>query len=264
MARNFALQVLRGTLANMPTLENGEFYLATDQGSLYVGFGGVNYQVAKMATQIQDGNIPTQLLAIDAEGDAQVDVKNFPATQAVTGTVGVSGVVPTTQQGGASGLLGDTQVKGVQGTIALMVQDFKDAGRTPVTLFVDQAAGVAAEALATMTINKGGTVTTGTSYTVTAGKTLRITQFTVTVKSSATVIVNGRARFRAAAAVLATSPIFIAGEAGSNGAVALDTNSSNLAIPDGQEFAGGQQVGISHIESTATGTISVIAIGFEY
>ncbi len=264
MARNFALQVLRGTLANMPTLNNGEFYLAIDQGTLYVGFSGVNYQVAKMATQIQDGNTPSQLLAIDAEGDAQVDVKNFPVSQAVTGTVAVSGIVATTQQGAASGLSGDTQIKGVQGTVALMVQDFKDAGRTPITLFIDQVAGIAVEALATMTINKGGTVSTGTQYTVTAGKTLRISQFTVSVKASAATEVNGRARLRSATTVLATSPIFIAGETSSLAAVALTTGSSNLAIPDGQEFAGGQQVGISHIESTATGTISIIAIGFEY
>lgn len=37
MARNVGLQVLRGTLANKPTLSSGEFYFATDTAQLFVG-----------------------------------------------------------------------------------------------------------------------------------------------------------------------------------------------------------------------------------
>jgi hypothetical protein len=276
MARNLAFQVLRGVKANLPVLEDGEFYFAKDTGELFVGLGGLNFKVGTgMAiVQIQDasGNNLTSTsgaLDVNIKGDTDatpipvsgtVSVGNFPATQPVSAAT----PLPTTQQGGVSGLVSDTQAKGVQGTIAIMVQDFKDAGRTPVILLVDQAAGIATEALATMTINKGGTVTSGTSYTVTAGKTLRITQFTLTVKASTTTAVDGRARLRSAATVAASSPIFAAAEASSPAAVANEAGTSNLAIPDGTEFAGGQQVGISHIESTATGTVSVIAIGFEY
>lgn len=39
------IQVKRGVVANRPTLQDGEFYFATDTGQLYVGFGGAILQV---------------------------------------------------------------------------------------------------------------------------------------------------------------------------------------------------------------------------
>lgn len=39
------IQVKRGVAANRPTLQDGEFYFATDTGQLYVGFGGAILQV---------------------------------------------------------------------------------------------------------------------------------------------------------------------------------------------------------------------------
>lgn len=45
MPRNVQLQLIRGTLADIPTLADGEFYFATDIGQLYVGLGLINYKV---------------------------------------------------------------------------------------------------------------------------------------------------------------------------------------------------------------------------
>lgn len=42
MARNATLQLLRGVLANIPSLVDGELYLATDTSQLYVGTPGGN------------------------------------------------------------------------------------------------------------------------------------------------------------------------------------------------------------------------------
>ena|SRR5271170_5225241 len=45
MARNVGWQVLRGILANIPTLLLGEFYLATDTHAVYIGTGAGNVQI---------------------------------------------------------------------------------------------------------------------------------------------------------------------------------------------------------------------------
>ena len=70
MARNVAVQVLRGSLANIPVLNDGEFYLATDIPQLFVGFGGAAWPLGSgtMAIQVADKTTPTQLLAVESDG----------------------------------------------------------------------------------------------------------------------------------------------------------------------------------------------------
>lgn len=165
---------------------------------------------------------------------------------------------------GAGGNPANTVVKGTQAARALGVQDLKDSGRTPVVLYLDSIAGVTTEALATMNINKGGTVTTGTSYTVTAGKTLRVQSVYISVRASSAALVSARARLRSAATVSATSPIFATIEASSVSATAQSQQANDQPIPDGLEFAGGQQVGISQIASATTADLTVCIIGYEY
>lgn len=154
--------------------------------------------------------------------------------------------------------------KGTQGANGVPVQDLKDAGRTYVCITLDAAAGLAAEALATMSINHGSNVTSATSYTVPAGKTLRIIFFGSTVKNTSTVATNSRMRVRAAAAVSATSPILIANECGTAAAVANCSASDDSPFPEGIELAAGVQLGITHIESATTSTVSGCLIAYEY
>jgi hypothetical protein len=91
MSRNLTFQTLRGVFANMPALANGEFYLATDTGILYIGSSLGPLQVGPMASvQIQDATISTQKAAVDATGDIQVDVNNFPATVTVVQPTGTN------------------------------------------------------------------------------------------------------------------------------------------------------------------------------
>jgi hypothetical protein len=71
MARNLALQVIRGLAADIPVLVDGEFYLATDTGQLYVGLGGINFQIGVpgMATvQVQGNANPTHYIEPRADG----------------------------------------------------------------------------------------------------------------------------------------------------------------------------------------------------
>jgi hypothetical protein len=170
----------------------------------------------------------------------------------------------TTLDDAAGGNAVNTVVKGTQAARAMGVQDLKDSGRTPVVLYLDSIAGVTTEALATMNINKGGATSTATSYTVTAGKILRVQSVYISVRASSSVEVSARVRLRSAATVAANSPLFCLGEASSLGAVAQAANGMDVSIPDGLEFAGGQQVGLSQIASATTALITTLVIGYEY
>lgn len=184
---------------------------------------------------------------------------------AVTQPVSIAGTVAenVTQVGGVAVA---ATAKGTQGTNFVPTQDAIDTGRTAVVLYLDAATGITVEALGTMGITKGGVAqTAATSYTVTAGKTFRISGLHTTVKNTSTVASDSRVRVRqAASAISVTSPIILLNEAGSPAAVAQAAGTDDTVMPDGYEVAGGQQVAISHIESATTCTISVVLVGFEY
>jgi hypothetical protein len=173
--------------------------------------------------------------------------------------------------GGNDGLfIQDVNVtsRGQQGARGVAVQDLKDAGRTFISFTLDRIAGVAAEALATMTINRGGTVTTGTSYTITIGKALRIQSISVTIADSTTTAVNGRVRLRCApTAFSATSPIYIdvdipglIGTAAANAGQNMFTQS----FPDGLELPPTSIVGLTQILSSVSSLLTVHVVGYEY
>lgn len=142
------------------------------------------------------------------------------------------------------------------------VQEFKDSGRTYVTLTIVNGATVGTEALTSFIANKGGVAAAAaTSYTVTAGKTFRIQSMTfqaiISVGSH-----NLQLRLRAATTVLATSPILITGfSSGSTSAAGM----FEASIPDGLEIVGGTQLGITNVADTpADVTINATVVGYEY
>jgi hypothetical protein len=156
---------------------------------------------------------------------------------------------------------------GVDSVGRLRVVQAEDIGRMPVVLYTAALAGVTTEALATFSQNKAGVVTSGSSYTVTSGKTLRINQITVTVRSSAAAVGWARIAVRSAytsAAPSATSPIFWVGETSTNGATANFGGQVTATIADGLEFPSGTVIGISHVASATTVLETITLIGFEY
>lgn len=167
---------------------------------------------------------------------------------------------------GNAGQYAEVNPKGTQADNGLGVQHLHDAGRTLITIYVDSIAGITTEALATLNIVKGGVAqTAATSYTVTSGKTLRIQSFHFAIINPSTTNAAGRARLRFAPTVSATSPIAYAASVGGPAAVADATGVSDMSFPDGLEIAGGQQIGISHIESSAIASgVNFCLIGFEY
>jgi hypothetical protein len=210
-----------------------------------------------------------------------VSVSNFPASQAVTGTffqatqpvsgtffqatqpisgaVSVSNTVPTTAA--------DTLSKGVQGATGFSVQSLIDAGRSIKTFSAFNASSVVSEALMTLTPQTDGTNgSTGTSFTVTSGKRLRLQQIVLSARptTAAVVIDTFILRMSSSGAVTITSPVImnvnLTGPAAVIGAGAFMA----ISLPDGFELSGTQQFGISHVGTIATYVENVSLIGYEY
>lgn len=166
----------------------------------------------------------------------------------------------------AAGTSSPFTLKNAQPGGYMPTQDAKDSGRTYMTFYIDAIAGVTTEALVTMNINTAGTVTTATSYTVPAGKTLRLAAISSTVKSTNTTAQSGRLRVRSAVSVAASSGIVMNIDVPSiNGTIASGVGSAqNYSVPDGIEIAAGQQIGISQIMSAINTTVSCFVTGFLY
>jgi len=170
----------------------------------------------------------------------------------------------------AGGNAVNTVVKGTQGARALTTQDIKDSGRSYLTLTATAAAGVTAEALFSMSENRAGTVTGAvSSYTITSGKTLRITAMTLSVRAAAAAVPFSRATLRsntAGATTAASAVVFqlpevfgIAATIGVGGQISID-------IPDGLEIAGNGtiSIGVSHLDQATTNIINFTLVGYEY
>lgn len=158
--------------------------------------------------------------------------------------------------------------KGTQGTAGFAVQDLKDSGRTPIVLSATAVASVTTEALFTLNIWKAGVVTTGTSYTVTAGKTLRIQsmQWGVRFATPSTTVTFANARFNLraiASGTLGTGSALALGDT-MMAAANVPTPDVFVDVPDGLELPSGYVVGVSHADSAATLLLDMTIIAYEY
>ena len=147
------------------------------------------------------------------------------------------------------------------GSPPVVVRQPHNFGRTFVSITQDQIAAPTTEALTTMTINKGGNVTTGTSYTVANGKTLRL-QSVDAIVSSSSGTQPVKVRLRSAAAVSATSPILWATYFS---ATTSSLGNVTQTWPDGLEIASGQQIGISMLDTNSTSNgVTITLVGYEF
>lgn len=162
--------------------------------------------------------------------------------------------------------------KGTQGASGTATQDLKDSGRSQILFVWERVAGTAnvESTLTNFTIGTkaGAAVTAATSYTVTAGKTLRIESIQLALTSTSTIVNNARVRIRQAASSISNaSPVIFDYDIPwpIGGTVAANEGTSiNVAIPDGLEVAGGQQITVTWITAAATCTVTVALVGFEY
>lgn len=159
----------------------------------------------------------------------------------------------------------NTVVKGTQGARALAVQNLKDSGRT-LKVYSATFTAATTEALVTLTpITNGTAGGTGTSFSVTAGKTFRIQSLFISTKNAGAAVqgVICNLRMTASGAVAANSPLIATVGAGTLAATANNVAAESSDIPDGLELSGTMQFGISQV-GTATAGNTVTLIGYEY
>lgn len=281
----------------------GAFFQATQPVSLAANTPDVTDRAARLLGHVQVDNFPaTQPVSIAAAvsttppANASTNISQLNGTTIATGTgvrsagtqrvtVATDDLVPVSlatlpalvagaARIGKVQLLDSADVdltaaKGSQTARAMGTQDLKDAGRTSVALYGEAIAGAIAEALVSMGITKGLVAqTAGTSYNVTAGKTLRLTALTIAFIATTTTANTTRIRIRAnpSGAAVIGSPVVFTMRLGweSSTFIANEAATITIPIPDGLEIPGGGGVAITHVEAAANGTVDVCLNGFEY
>lgn len=167
-----------------------------------------------------------------------------------------------------------TITKGTQGTTGATVQQLKDAGRNITNYFqAAQVVSTATDTLQSLTGYKSGAAVTATTTpaVVTTGKTYRVQKITITYIAIATIgAIQVSLRANTAGVVAIGSPVVASHLVGASSATAGNTNTVEMQIPDGLEFAAGTGIGISVLGVGATGTASAVGYskvtiyGYEY
>lgn len=164
--------------------------------------------------------------------------------------------------------------KGTQGATGFSSQDLKDAGRNQTTLYMTlPVVTTATDALQSLTGYKAGAavVATTTPAVVTAAKTYRITNVTITYVAIATAgSVKFTLRANTSGVVAIGSPAVQVWVVGGPAVAAGVSQTANITIPDGMEFAAGTGVGVSMVGLGATQAAAIVGYGqiaihgFEY
>ena len=125
-----------------------------------------------------------------------------------------------------------------------------------------------ADTLLTLVKTTNGAAAAGaTSIGVTAGKTLRISAITFSIKSNAATAAFATMTLRTttAAATTLTSGIELRADIGNTAAtIGASDDLVLIGFPDGMEFSGAQTLGVSLQAQAITNIISISINGFEY
>ena len=162
-----------------------------------------------------------------------------------------------------------TLTKGTQGATGVSTQDLKDAGRVifSAAVVIAGVTTVTTEALLSMVPTRDGVAGAAiATFPVTANKRLRITGVTVGFISTAVAVLSMRfaLRMNPSGAATATSPILRILALDSGAALAQAGNGMTVDFPDGIEFSGTHQFGLTQIGNAITGTCWASITGFEY
>lgn len=164
---------------------------------------------------------------------------------------------------------GPALTKGTQAAAGYSTQDLKDAGRVSfsASTVIAGVTAVTVEALLSLVPVRDGTAAAAaTSFAVTAGKRLRLQVAIGGLTSTAAAVISCRIvlRMSTTGVITATSPIISVIDLHSPGAVAQQGETLAIPIPDGFEFSGTQQFGLTHVANVASGTIRATLMAFEY
>jgi hypothetical protein len=150
--------------------------------------------------------------------------------------------------------------KGFQGATGLMTQNMKDSGRTRLTLHALNVTGIVSETMfTTLNQNKAGTATTGVStYTVTAAKTLRLQNITLSLSGTTAGTCSIRMRQTNATGALEQGWFL------NYVSTTAFPDRIQYDFPDGYEFAAGTVLCFTMQCSVTTVSPSITVTGFEY
>jgi hypothetical protein len=149
------------------------------------------------------------------------------------------------------------------------VQQKENVNRTLVSLYADRVAGVTTEAMMTMSLNTGGTVTgPGAGFGIPAGSPFRVSAFYVEVLNTTTVVnrVIARLRWSLTSGALGVTSVPVAMvSASAPAALAAASGWGAVEFPDGLELPGGSFFGVSFLASVTTAAIvSAHVVGYQY
>jgi hypothetical protein len=247
-------------------------------GSLTANQSVNNAQIAGVTTATGNGVVGTgvQRVAIASDNTAfSVNATLAAETTKVIGTVNVaaSQTIAVTQATAANLNATVTPIaltKATQGATGFSTQDLKDAGRVIINVAtaIGGVTAVTTEALLALNVSKDGAATSSiTTIPVTSGKRLRVQAIVASVRSTSAAVLSGRVclRMNPSGTVTASSPIIaMASMTQQAAALAEGGDTCVIPIPDGIEFSGTMQFGLSQVCSAITGVVYASIICYEY
>lgn len=276
------------SITNAVTVTDGAGAMNVIVDSATLGTVTVSDGAGAMNTIIDSGTITavtaiTNALPAGNNNIGDVDVATLPALVAGTAVIGhvivdttsTTAVTQATAANLNATVVGPTLTKGTQGAAGFSTQDLKDAGRTTISFYANTfaAGATTVEKIITWDQSKGtGAITAATaSYTITSGKTLRITGLSVATRGHATATIQTttfKLRLNTAGACVVTStPILFAAESATP-ATASAWDRYVIPIPDGYEIAGNGTIALCITAAstfvTNAPTWNVNLIGYEY
>lgn len=231
-------------------------------GRYHAGLWDAIAQVFRAARADSASNM--KVAASDPNGDPYFTAGNPGAVDLTDRAARLLGVADVSDRAGRQ--LGAVTVAGTAA-----VRPLRDTGRTPVAFYAAQQSGVTAATLCSGVVNKGGVATTGqTNYTVSAGKTLRLTSltfgFVYTAAAAIDVTVTLVANLTGAATT--TSPTYftirIGNTAPGTPTVGEVAGPLTVPLPDGLEFPAGTSIGVLRASGGTGYSFDMSLIGFEY
>ena len=276
------------SLPSLPAGTNAIGKLAANDG-VDIGDATINNAAGGAAVNIQDGG---NSLTVDAPVTTPVFVRLSDGAAAIsTLPVSLATNTPTLQSGSTTAVTQATAAnlnatvtpiaitKGTQGSTGFTVQRLNDAGRNARHFMLDAyTAAPVAEAVQSVVQWYNNAAVGGTTQpaVVPAGKTLRLTNYTISTKSLATVgSVIVRIRANTAGLGVLASPLVFSMEAGSTAGATtvamtggMDTFSG--VFSEGLEFPAGTGLAFSMAGYGPTGTLTLQGVtrfqvfGYEY
>ncbi len=222
--------------------------------------------VTQTATSIAAAQSGTWIVSTSSVSPVRIDPVGTTIQPVSATSTSAPLAVNVTTTGGIPVLEASTWVVSTSSANPVWTIQSKNSGRTFLSFVVDQAAGTTVKTLATMTIQKGTSTSSSTNYTVTAGKTLRIQNISLSCKQTNATLNNSLAYVVATTSGTVATTSFILDTLQASAPVA-STNAigwADSSLPDGIEIPAGWNMGVAHVEVATTASISISINGFEY